>query len=102
MESSIIRVEPKRVPGEVLIEADSEDSAEGGRSFRRETDHGSGRNLRPTRTIAMVDELLGGGKKDAGSDGSGMSNARLAILPGLTHYNICASPALASTVTSFL
>jgi pimeloyl-ACP methyl ester carboxylesterase len=47
-------------------------------------------------------ELLGGGKKDAGWDGSGMSNARLAILPGLTHYNICASTALASTVTSFL
>src|SRR6266851_3384375 len=27
--------------------------------------------------------------------GSGMSNARLAILPGLTHYNVFASPALA-------
>jgi pimeloyl-ACP methyl ester carboxylesterase len=47
-------------------------------------------------------ELLGGGKKDAGWDGSGMSNARLAILPGLTHYNIFLSPALASTVTPFL
>jgi hypothetical protein len=31
-----------------------------------------------------------------------MSNVRLAILPGLTHYNIFSSPALASTVTSFL
>ena len=47
-------------------------------------------------------ELLGGGKKDAGWDGSGVSTARLAILPGLTHYNIFASPALASTVTPFL
>jgi pimeloyl-ACP methyl ester carboxylesterase len=47
-------------------------------------------------------ELLGGGKKDGGWDGSGMSNARLAILPGLTHYNIFSSPALASTVTPFL
>jgi pimeloyl-ACP methyl ester carboxylesterase len=47
-------------------------------------------------------ELLGGGKKDAGWDGSGMSNARLAILPGLTHYNIFSSPALASAVTPFL
>jgi len=47
-------------------------------------------------------ELLGGGKKDAGWDGSGMSNARLAILPGTTHYNIFMSPALASTVTPFL
>lgn len=47
-------------------------------------------------------ELLGGGRKDAGWDGSGMSNARLAILPGLTHYNVFSSPALASAVTPFL
>jgi pimeloyl-ACP methyl ester carboxylesterase len=47
-------------------------------------------------------ELLGGGKKDGGWDGSGISNARLAILPGLTHYNIFSSPALASAVTPFL
>jgi pimeloyl-ACP methyl ester carboxylesterase len=47
-------------------------------------------------------ELLGGGKKDGGWDGSGISNARLAILPGLTHYSIFSSPALVSTVTAFL
>jgi pimeloyl-ACP methyl ester carboxylesterase len=47
-------------------------------------------------------ELLGGGKKDAGWDGSGMSNARLAILPHVTHYNIFSAPALASTITPFL
>jgi hypothetical protein len=47
-------------------------------------------------------ELLGGGKKDGGWDGSGISNTRLAILPGLTHYNIFSSPALASTVTPFV
>jgi len=35
-------------------------------------------------------------------DGSGMSNTRLAILPGLTHYSICSSPALPATVTPFL
>jgi hypothetical protein len=46
--------------------------------------------------------LLGGGKKDPGWDGSGMSNARLAILPGLTHYTIFSSPALAATVLPFL
>jgi pimeloyl-ACP methyl ester carboxylesterase len=46
--------------------------------------------------------LLGGGKKDAGWDGSGMSNARLAILPGTTHYDICSSPFLAPMVTAFL
>jgi len=47
-------------------------------------------------------ELLGGGKKDGGWDGSGMSNARLAILPGQTHCTIFSSPALAATVTPFL
>src|SRR5947207_11405611 len=47
-------------------------------------------------------ELLGGGRKDGGWDGSGVSHARLAILPGLTHYNVFSSPALASTVTPFL
>lgn len=47
-------------------------------------------------------ELLGGGKADAGLDGSGMSNARLAILPATTHYNIFSSPALAAAVTPFL
>jgi pimeloyl-ACP methyl ester carboxylesterase len=47
-------------------------------------------------------ELLGGGKKDGGWDGSGMSNARLAILPGLTHYSIFSSPMLATAVTPFL
>jgi pimeloyl-ACP methyl ester carboxylesterase len=46
--------------------------------------------------------LLGGGKKDGGWDGSGISNARLSILPGLTHYTIFSSPLLASTVTAFL
>jgi pimeloyl-ACP methyl ester carboxylesterase len=46
--------------------------------------------------------LLGGGKKDAGWDGSGMSTSRLAILPGATHYNITSSPALVPTVVPFL
>jgi pimeloyl-ACP methyl ester carboxylesterase len=56
------------------------------------------------RTAHAVEffELLGGGKKDGGWGGSGMSTARLAILPGVTHYTIFASPALVSTVTSFL
>jgi pimeloyl-ACP methyl ester carboxylesterase len=56
------------------------------------------------RTAHAVEffELLGGGKRDAGWDGSGMSDARLAILPGITHYNIFSSPLLASTVTPFL
>jgi pimeloyl-ACP methyl ester carboxylesterase len=47
-------------------------------------------------------ELLGGGKRDAGWDCSGMSTARLAILPGVTHYNIFMADALASTAVAFL
>jgi pimeloyl-ACP methyl ester carboxylesterase len=46
--------------------------------------------------------LLGGGLADAGWDGSGMSNSRLAILPATTHYNIASSPALANVVIPFL
>jgi pimeloyl-ACP methyl ester carboxylesterase len=46
--------------------------------------------------------LLGGGKRDAGWDGSGMPNSRLAILPGTTHYDIFYAPALASAVAPFL
>src|SRR3989441_8817218 len=46
--------------------------------------------------------LLGGGKRDGGWDGSGRPNSRLAILPGLTHYTIGNSPALAQAVIPFL
>jgi hypothetical protein len=56
------------------------------------------------RTAHAVEffELLGGGKKDGGWDGSGMSPARLAILPGVTHYTIFSSPLLVSITTLFL
>jgi pimeloyl-ACP methyl ester carboxylesterase len=56
------------------------------------------------RTAHAVEffELLGGGQRDGGWDGSGMSNARLAILPGLTHYTIFSAPALGSTVAAYL
>jgi pimeloyl-ACP methyl ester carboxylesterase len=47
-------------------------------------------------------ELLGGGKKDGGWDGLGMSKAQLAILPGTTHYTIFNSPTLVATVMPFL
>ena len=58
-------------------------------------------SVRPTHMVKFF-ELLGGGQRDAGWDGSGMSKARLAILPGLTHYNIFESPALADAVVPFL
>ena len=56
------------------------------------------------RTAHAVEffELFGGGKADAGWDGSRMPNARLAILPATTHYDIFSSPGLASAVTPFL
>jgi len=40
--------------------------------------------------------LLGGGKRDAGWDHSGMTHHRLAILPGVTHYDINVVPALSA------
>jgi len=46
--------------------------------------------------------LLGGGLRDANWDGSGMTQHRLAILPGLTHYNINLAPALSAAVIPFL
>jgi pimeloyl-ACP methyl ester carboxylesterase len=46
--------------------------------------------------------LLGGGQRDAGLDGSGRPNGRLAVLPGLTHYDISSAPALAAAVAPFL
>ncbi|HUH96257.1 MAG TPA: alpha/beta hydrolase [Anaerolineales bacterium] len=56
------------------------------------------------RTAHAVEffELLGGGQRDANWDGSGISNARLAILPGTTHYDIFSSPALSGAVALFL
>ncbi|HET7088126.1 MAG TPA: alpha/beta hydrolase [Anaerolineae bacterium] len=62
---------------------------------------GDADSVRTSHAVELF-ELLGGGKADAGWDGAGMSNARLAILPSTTHYNIFSSPALASTVTPFL
>ncbi len=56
----------------------------------------------PPAYIARFFELLGGGKADAGWDGSNMPRSRLAILPNTTHYNIFSSPALASAVVPFL
>lgn len=46
--------------------------------------------------------LLGGGKQDAGLDGSARPVARLAILPGCTHYDILYTPAVAQAATPFL
>ena len=47
-------------------------------------------------------ELLGGGKHDAGWDGSGKPRNRLAILPGTIHYNILDSPLITPIASAFL
>jgi len=62
---------------------------------------GDADSVRTAHAVAFF-ELLGGGRKDAGWDGSGMSSSRLAILPSVTHYSIFDSPALASIVVPFL
>ena len=62
---------------------------------------GDADSVRTSHAVAFF-ELFGGGKVDAGWDGSGMSTARLAILPAMTHYNIYSSPQLAAVVAAFL
>ncbi|WP_431935003.1 alpha/beta fold hydrolase [Micromonospora sp. RP3T] len=46
--------------------------------------------------------LLGGGHRDPGDDGSDRPASRLAVLPGLTHDEVVASPALPAAVLPFL
>lgn len=55
----------------------------------------------PAHAVEMFG-LLGGGQRDGGWDGSGQPKSRLAILPGLTHYNLFSAPVLAATVIPFL
>jgi pimeloyl-ACP methyl ester carboxylesterase/uncharacterized protein YndB with AHSA1/START domain len=62
---------------------------------------GDADSVRTAHAVEFFD-LLGGGQRDADWDRSGMSNARLAVLPGTTHYDIFSSPALAAAVIPFL
>jgi pimeloyl-ACP methyl ester carboxylesterase len=55
----------------------------------------------PSHTVEIFG-LLGGGQRDSGWDGSGRIPSQLAILPGLTHYNIFMSPELFPTALAFL
>ncbi|MDR0360742.1 MAG: alpha/beta fold hydrolase [bacterium] len=57
--------------------------------------------VRPAHIVEFF-ELLGGGRHDAGLDGSRRSVAQLAVLPGLTHYTIASAPAVAAAVSPFL
>jgi pimeloyl-ACP methyl ester carboxylesterase len=56
----------------------------------------------PPRHSVEFFELLGGGQRDASWDRSGMTKHRLAILPGVTHYDMNVAPSLAPTVAGFL
>jgi pimeloyl-ACP methyl ester carboxylesterase len=56
----------------------------------------------PPAHAAEFFALLGGGLQDAGWDGSLPTQNRLAILPGLTHYNIFQTPELIRVAEAFL
>ena len=62
---------------------------------------GDADGLPPSHAVELFN-LLGGGKRDAGWDRSGMTKHRLAILPGATHYDINMQTALAAAVIPFL
>jgi len=57
--------------------------------------------VRPAH-VAEFYGLLGGGLRDAGWDMSHRPAARLAVIPGATHYDILESPVLAPAVLPFL
>ena len=61
-------------------------------------------DMAPPSHYVNVFELLGGGLRDGGWMGEGRPKGghAHAILPGLTHYNICSSPLLAQVTLAFL
>ncbi|MGH7636918.1 MAG: alpha/beta fold hydrolase, partial [Gemmatimonadaceae bacterium] len=52
--------------------------------------------------IVEVWQLLGGGQRDAGLDGSARPTSQLAIVPNTTHYNLLATDLVARLVMPFL
>jgi hypothetical protein len=61
-------------------------------------------DMAPPSHYAEVFRLLGGGLRDGGWMGEGRPNGghALAILPGLTHYNIFRSPLFPAVILAFL
>jgi pimeloyl-ACP methyl ester carboxylesterase len=55
-----------------------------------------------TRHIAEFFALLGGGLKDPGWQNTQLTTARLAIVPGYSHYNFFTAPELGPIITQFL
>ena len=62
---------------------------------------GDADGLPPSHVVEFF-RLLGGGLRDANWDRSGMTPHRLAILPGVTHYDINLQPSLSAAVIPFL
>ncbi|RIJ77192.1 alpha/beta hydrolase [Nakamurella silvestris] len=62
---------------------------------------GDADGISPAR-IAEFFGLLGGGQRDGSWDRSGMSTARLAVLPNTTHYEIFDKPELPGLIEGFL
>jgi hypothetical protein len=58
-------------------------------------------SIRPDHIVEFY-KRLGGGQRDAGLDGALRPVARLAIVPGTTHYTILATPVSAQLVAPFL
>ena len=63
--------------------------------------YGDSDMFRPEHMVKFY-QLLGGGLRDAGWQREHMARNRLAILPGLTHYDIFLAPEMAKTALSFL
>ncbi|HUS29871.1 MAG TPA: alpha/beta hydrolase [Kofleriaceae bacterium] len=57
--------------------------------------------FRPEHMVEFY-KLVGGGQRDAGWQREHMSKNRMAILPNVTHYDMCMSQALVPTVLPFL
>ena len=57
--------------------------------------------VRPEHIVEFY-KALGGGQRDAGLDGSQRPVARLAIVPGATHYNIIGDASLPPMIKAFL
>jgi len=56
----------------------------------------------PQRQVAEFFALLGGGLKEPGWLNTQLSRARLAVVPGYSHYNLLASPEVPRIVGKFL
>lgn len=63
--------------------------------------YGDSDMFRPEHIVRFY-QLLGGGLKDAGWQREHMSQNRLAILPGITHYEMGVAPQMVDAALSFL